>query len=62
MNKAYRLIWSKAKERWVVAAEIIKGNGGPSPITIAAATVISAVLALAATSAHALPTGGQVAA
>jgi len=61
MNKAYRLIWSKAKERWVIAAEIIKGNGGPSPITIAAA-VMSAFLSLGATGGYALPTGGQVAA
>ena len=60
MNKAYRLIWSKAKERWVIAAEIIKGNGGPSPITVAAAVVTS--LIMAASGALALPTGGQVAA
>ena len=60
MNKAYRLIWSKAKERWVIAAEIIRGNGGPSPITVAAAVITS--LIMAATGAHALPTGGQVAA
>jgi filamentous hemagglutinin family protein len=60
MNKAYRLIWSKAKERWVIAAEIIKGNGGPAPITVAAAIVTS--LIMAASGADALPTGGQVAA
>ncbi|MFZ4859328.1 MAG: filamentous hemagglutinin N-terminal domain-containing protein [Desulfuromonadaceae bacterium] len=58
MNKAYRLIWSKAKERWVIAAEIIKGNGGPSPVTVAAAVVTS--LIMAASGAHALPVGGQV--
>jgi filamentous hemagglutinin family protein len=62
MNKAYRLIWSKAKERWIVAAEIVRGNGGPPPVTVAAAAVISAVLAFSATAAHALPVGGQVAA
>ncbi|MBV5340335.1 MAG: filamentous hemagglutinin N-terminal domain-containing protein, partial [Deltaproteobacteria bacterium] len=61
MNKAYRLIWSKAKERWIVAAEIVKGNGGPPPVTVAAA-VLSTVLVFAATGAHALPIGGQVAA
>ena len=60
MNKAYRLIWSKAKERWVIAAEIIKGKGGPSPITVAAAVITS--LIMAASGAQALPTGGQVAA
>ena len=58
MNKAYRLIWSKAKERWIVAAEIIKGNGGPPPITVAAAAVI-AVLTLSVTGAYALPSGGS---
>ena len=58
MNKAYRLIWSKAKERWIIAAEIIKGNGGPAPITVAAAIVTS--LIMAASGADALPTGGQV--
>jgi filamentous hemagglutinin family protein len=62
MNKAYRLIWNKAKERWIVAAETIKGNGGIPPTTVAAAAVISAILALGATVAHALPSGGQVAA
>ena len=60
MNKAYRLIWSKAKDRWVIAAEIIKGNGGPSPITVAAAVVTSLIMAVSG--AHALPVGGQVAA
>jgi len=58
MNKAYRLIWSKAKERWIVAAEIIKGNGGPAPLTVAAAVVTS--LIMAASGADALPGGGQV--
>ncbi|MEI7817499.1 MAG: ESPR-type extended signal peptide-containing protein, partial [Desulfuromonadales bacterium] len=62
MNKAFRLIWSNAKDRWVIAAEIIKGKGGPSPVTVAAAAVISASLALSAIDAHALPAGGQVAA
>ncbi|MBV5339678.1 MAG: filamentous hemagglutinin N-terminal domain-containing protein, partial [Deltaproteobacteria bacterium] len=60
MNKAYRLIWSKAKERWIVAAEIIKGNGGPPPLTVAIAIVTSLIMAVSG--ADALPTGGQVAA
>ena len=59
MNKAYRLIWSKAKERWIVAAEIIKGNGGPPPVTVAAA-VLSVSLMFGVPFADALPTGGQV--
>ena len=36
MNKAYRLIWSKAGKRWEVVAEIITGNGGPAGVTVAA--------------------------
>lgn len=59
MNKAYRLIWSKAKERWIVAAEIVRGNGGPPPVTVAAA-VLSVSLMFGATSADALPSGGQI--
>lgn len=58
MNKAYRLIWSQAKDAWVIVAEIVKGNGGPPPITIAA--VIAATMALLAGNADALPTGQQV--
>ncbi len=59
MNKAYRLIWSKAKDAWVIVAEIVKGNGGPPPITVTA-VVVAAALALAAGRADALPTGQQV--
>ena len=35
MNKAYRLVWSVAKNLWVVAAELVSGNGGPPPVTAA---------------------------
>ena len=59
MNKAYRLIWSAAKDAWIIVAEIIKGNGGPPPVTVTA-VVLSASLALAATYALALPTAPQV--
>src|ERR1035437_5473328 len=54
MNKAYRLIWSRAKDAWVVAAEIVKGNGGPPPITVSA-LMVAAWLALASGGAQALP-------
>lgn len=60
MNKAYRLIWSRARERWEVAAETIAGKGGPAGVT--AAALVSVTLALGATGAQALPAGGQVAA
>jgi len=35
MNKAYRLVWSVAKNLWVVAAELVSGNGGPPPVEAA---------------------------
>ena len=60
MNKAYRLIWSKVRERWEIVAEIVVGKGGPAGVTVAAA-LVSGALALGATSALALPGGGQVA-
>ena len=59
MNKAYRLIWSKAKDAWVIVAEIVKGNGGPPPITVAA-VMVAATLALFTANSDALPTGQQV--
>jgi len=60
MNRAYRLIWSRARERWEIVAEIVAGKGGPAGVTVAAA-LVSVALVLGATSAHALPAGGQVA-
>jgi filamentous hemagglutinin family protein len=60
MNKAYRLIWSKARERWEIVAEIIRGKGGPAGLTVAAA-LVGGALTLGAMSAQALPGGGQVA-
>lgn len=59
MNKAYRLIWSKAREAWVIVAEIVKGNGGPPSVTVKA-VVVAAAMSLIAAKADALPTGQQV--
>lgn len=59
MNKAYRLIWSQVKNAWVIVAEIVKGNGGPPPITVKAVIAAAAITLLAAR-AEALPTGQQV--
>ena len=58
MNKAYRLIWNIAKDAWVIAAEIVKGNGGPPPVArplLALASVL-----ILSSSALALPAGPQV--
>ncbi|TAN41323.1 MAG: filamentous hemagglutinin N-terminal domain-containing protein, partial [Nitrospirae bacterium] len=61
MNKIYRLIWSKVKERMVIVSEIVKGKGGPSPVTVVAATgMISLFMALTPTGIYALPIGQQV--
>ena len=70
MNKSFRLIWSHAKQLWIIAAEIIKGNGGPSPVCKSAAVIAATLTVLSASTAAvagtlaqtALPTGGQVAA
>ena len=59
MNKAYRLIWNRAKEVWIVVAETVKGKNGYPPLTIAA-LVTAASLLLAPVSTIALPTVPQV--
>ncbi len=69
MNKSFRLIWNNAKQLWIIAAEIIKGNGGPPPVkgaVVTAATMMVLTGAMGSSAAtlpqSALPTGGQVAA
>lgn len=59
MNKVFRLIWSGAKNSWIVAAEKVKGHGGPAPVTVGAA-LITAVLTVGGGVANALPTGAQI--
>ena len=56
MNKAYRLIWSRVKEAWIVVSEKVAAKGGPRAATV----TLSAALLLAAGSASALPTGSQI--
>jgi len=34
MNKIYRLIWSKAKEAWLIVSEAVNGTGGPTPVMV----------------------------
>ncbi|MBI2353743.1 MAG: DUF4347 domain-containing protein, partial [Deltaproteobacteria bacterium] len=36
MNRAYRHVWSVAREAWVMAAEIVQGRGGRPAVTMAA--------------------------
>ena len=58
MNKAYRLIWSRAKDAWVVAAENVSGRLACPPV-VCASLAAAAVLAVSSV-ALALPTGSQV--
>lgn len=34
MNKCYRLVWNRAKDAWVAAAEIVKGRGGRPAVSV----------------------------
>lgn len=56
MNKAYRLIWSRVKEAWLVVAEKVRSTGGGVPVTVS----LLAALVLAAGSVSALPACPQV--
>ena len=56
MNKAYRLIWSQARNAWVVAAEIVRAQGLPAVL----AAVVVSVMAGAGTELHALPSSPVV--
>ena len=33
MNKIYKLVWSKVRNTWVVASEIVKGHGKNASVT-----------------------------
>ena len=58
MNKIYRMIWSKVKDAWVIVSEVVKGNGGPAPVTVR--TLLVAALLASGTAALALPTGPDI--
>ncbi|WP_049976271.1 MBG domain-containing protein [Azospirillum sp. B506] len=60
MNRAYRLIWNRAKGRWVVAPETAKGGGWTVGAVAVAALMASTGPARAEPATTALPTGGQV--
>ena len=64
MNKIYNIIWSQAKEKWIVVSEKIKSNGGVPKSPLPSLALLTALLS-AATPAYALdsavlPTGGQI--
>lgn len=60
MNRACRLIWNRAKGRWVVAPETARGGGWAVGAVVLAGLVASTGTACADPAATALPTGGQV--
>ena len=63
MNRIYRVIWSKAKEKWVVVAEKVAARGC-CPATTVGALTLAALLAsggsVSALDPGALPTGGRI--
>jgi len=63
MNKIYRMIWSKAKEQWVVVSEKVSAKGAIPSVTVGALTM-AALLAAGggafALDPGALPTGGRI--
>ena len=62
MNKINRLVWSKIKEKWIVASE--KVSCGCRPSSVVGALTLAAFLTLAGTAfsldPNALPTGGKI--
>ena len=65
MNKIYSIVWNKAKEVWISAAENISSKGSiPScvkgSLRAAALLGVSASFAAHALDANTLPTGGQI--
>ena len=60
MNRAYRLIWNRAKGLWVVAPEMAKGGGYAVGVVALVGMVVASGGAMADPAANALPTGGQV--
>jgi filamentous hemagglutinin family protein len=55
VNRAYRLVWSRANNAWVVASEITKGRGKSS-----SKGLLAAALMLSLPHVFAFPIGGQV--
>ncbi|WP_431822077.1 GLUG motif-containing protein [Burkholderia sp. F1] len=60
MNKAYSLVWNEAQGGWCAVSETARRRGKSGGKRLLAAGV--SLLGLAATSAYALPTGGEIAA
>lgn len=63
MNKVYRLIWSRTKEKWIAVSEKVASCRFRRPLSIAlvlAPLVLSSGAPALALDSNALPTGGQV--
>lgn len=66
MNRIYNIIWSQAKEKWIVVSEKVKSNGGVPKSSLPSLALLTALLAAGAPAyaldPAALPSGGQIAA
>lgn len=63
MNNTFRVIWSQAKEKWIVVAEKVAAKSCCPSATVGALTVVALLAAGGAAFAldpGALPTGGQI--
>ncbi len=58
-NRAYRLIWNRAKGRWIVAPERARG-GGMATTAVSAVALLAMIGTAEVAKAEGLPTGGQV--
>ena len=60
MNRAYSLVWNDALGGWAAVGETARRRGKPGSGKRAIAAAAVSLLGLAATGAHALPTGGEI--
>ena len=60
MNRAYRLIWNRAKGRWTVAPERARGRGCMAVTAVSAIALLAPLQAAHAAGSDTLPSGGQV--
>ena len=64
MNRIFNVIWSTAKEKWVVVSEKVKSNGGVPKSSLLSIAVLSSILAVGvpayAVDPGELPAGGQI--
>ena len=57
MNKIFKVVWSKAKQCYVVVSEVAKNHSGKKKIVVASVLAVLAVSAQVATVEAAIPEG-----